>query len=81
MLVSEQGFNAQSALYTGLRGFNSGQQMQRQAGADIAQFSRNSGDMNRAAINLVTAQLQVNASAEVIQRAEGMIGTIIDTYA
>lgn len=38
-------------------------------------------DINKASIDLVQAELHAKASGEVIKRADGMIGTIIDTFA
>ncbi|MEM0909594.1 MAG: hypothetical protein AAGJ37_01385 [Pseudomonadota bacterium] len=81
MLVSEQGSSLQSAFYSGYEGLTNGQQTIRQASAELAQSNAHNIDLNRAAVNLISGELQTKVSAEVIKRADGLIGTIIDTYA
>ncbi|GEM_PF-5253128 len=81
MLVSDQSAGLQSAFYSGLQGLNNGQSMIRQGSGELAQYNKSNVDINGAAVSLITGALQANASGEVIKRADGMIGTIIDTYA
>ncbi|MGQ8366487.1 hypothetical protein [Glaciecola sp. 1036] len=71
----------QSALYSGVQGYNRGQQMVNDASANLAQSNRQNIDLNSSVIQMTVGQLQAEASVEVIQRTQGMIGTIIDTYA
>jgi flagellar hook-associated protein FlgK len=51
-----------------------------QASSKLAQGLNRNIDANTAVINLQQFSLQAQASAEVIKRADGMIGTIIDIF-
>ena len=53
----------------------------RDASTNLNQSDRRNVDFNSAAVSLVVGSTQVEAAVEVIKRADGMIGTIIDTYA
>lgn len=69
------------ALASGFQGYQQGSSLVRDASANLAQANRQQIDINRAAVDLVAGQTQAEAAAVVIKRADGMIGTIIDTFA
>ena len=82
-----------SAMQSGVQGYKNGSRIINDAAIDIAngstnnaltsnrQFSGDSQTINQAAVSLIQGDLQAQASAKVISRVDGMIGTIIDTYA
>ncbi|MGB3727579.1 MAG: hypothetical protein WA981_17660 [Glaciecola sp.] len=73
---------AQSAIYSGLEGYNNGSNSMTNASREFAKGNNGSPiDVNRAAIDLVSGSLQAEASAKVIHSADSMLGTIIDTFA
>lgn len=81
-MVEQAGGNVQSALYSGLQGYKNGSQSMTDASRNLANGSnRQAIDVNRTAVDLVSGSLQAEASAKVISSADGMLGTIIDTFA
>jgi hypothetical protein len=78
--------NSNSALQAGMQGLRTANESMAKAAGQFASGSHNgqSSVANGDAIDLVTSRLQAEASAEVIERAakrDGIIGSIIDTYA
>jgi hypothetical protein len=77
--------NSSSAFYAGVQGYNQGVEQVRQATVDL--FSANNPtrenpmNINQSAVQLISGNLQAEASAKVIKTADGMLGSIIDTYA
>jgi hypothetical protein len=77
--------NSSSAFYAGVQGYNQGVEQVRQATVDL--FSANNPtrenpmDINQSAVQLISGNLQAEASAKVIKTADGMLGSIIDTFA
>jgi hypothetical protein len=76
--------NIQSALYSGLQGYKQGSENMNNASRELASGfgeGKRSVDVNQASVDLISGSLQAQASANVISRADGMLGTIIDTFA
>jgi hypothetical protein len=77
--------NSSSAFYAGVQGYNQGVEQVRQATIDL--FSANNPtrenpmNINQSAVQLISGNLQAEASAKVIKTADGMLGSIIDTFA
>ena len=77
--------NSSSAFYAGVQGYNQGVEQVRQATVDL--FSANNPTrenpikINQSAVQLISGNLQAEASAKVIKTADGMLGSIIDTLA
>lgn len=72
-------YTAQAAIYSGLAGYHSGSSTMQDASRNIARGKNT--DINQSAVNLISGQTQAEASANVIKRADEMLGTIIDTFA
>lgn len=74
--------SSQSALYSGLEGYQNGSRQMSDASQNLASGqNRQNLDINKAAIDLVSGSLQAQASADVISKSDSMLGTIIDTFA
>ena len=77
--------NSSSAFYVGVQCHNQGVEQVRQATVDL--FSANNPtrenpmNINQSAVQLISGNLQAEASAKVIKTADGMLGSIIDTFA
>jgi hypothetical protein len=83
-MIEQASGSIQSALYSGLQGYQQGSSSMSNASRELAgAFSegKRNVDVNRAAVDLSAGSLQAQASAEVISRADSMLGTIIDTFA
>lgn len=83
-MVQQTNGNMQSVLYSGLQGFKQGSDSMASASRELASGlgdGKRSVDTNRAAVDLTSGTLQVQASAEVMSRSDGMLGTLIDTFA
>ena len=75
--------NVGSAFYKGVEGFQSASSQAFSAASDLAKSASNgagSTNLNQAAVSLTEASVQAEASAKVMQTANGMLGTIIDIY-
>ncbi len=73
-----------SILSTGLQGIQKGLQQASKAADQVAKASTvdvGEADLTGAAVDLMQAKLQVQASVMVAKRAEEMLGTLIDTQA
>lgn len=77
--------NSSSAFYAGVQGYNQGAEQVRQATVDLSSANNPERDkpinINRSAVELISGNLQAEASAKVMKTADGMLGTIIDTFA
>jgi hypothetical protein len=77
--------NSSSAFYAGVQGYNQGVEQVRQATVDLSSANNpnreNPINVNQSAVELISGNLQAEASAKVIKTADGMLGTIIDTFA
>ncbi|AEP31641.1 hypothetical protein [Brumicola nitratireducens] len=77
--------NLSSALYSGVQGYNQGAEQVKKAAVDLS--SANNPDrekpinINQSAVELISGNLQAEASARVIKTADETLGTIIDTFA
>jgi hypothetical protein len=69
-----------SAMYSGVQGMQKASMQMQSASSELAQSHRQNADINSASMNLISSSVQAQASAEVINRADGMIGTIIDIF-
>jgi len=69
-----------SAMYSGVQGLQNASMQMHSASSQLAQSHRQDVDINRAAVTLSSSSIQAQASAEVISRANGMVGTIIDIF-
>jgi len=80
--VSEENMTtiSNNVMASGLEGYQQASKQMQRASADIAQGQRQNADFTTSAVNLQSASLQAQASAEVIRKADGMIGTIIDIF-
>ncbi|MNG97664.1 hypothetical protein D3C79_567840 [compost metagenome] len=70
-----------SAMTTGVQGFQRAEQLASQASGQIARLNTPGGDRVELPDELVTlkvAELQAGASGKVIQTASDMLGTLID---
>lgn len=72
--------SVQSAFANGVSGYQDAVSQARQAASHLAQGHRNDINVNSAAMALQQSSLQAQASAEVIERSDGMLGSIIDIY-
>jgi len=70
-------------LQTGVQGIQSGIQGMERAASEIAQVSTNSGvnDVIEPVMDLKLYELSVEASAKVVQTADELLGTLLDTMA
>ncbi len=73
-------------MQAGLSGYQKASQQLSDASLTLANQSHHHSqsslvDINKASVNIVQAELHAKASGEVIKRADGMIGTIIDIFA
>ena len=70
-------------LQTGVQGIQSGIQGMERAAGEIAQVSTSSGvnDMIEPVMDLKLYELSVEASAKVVQTADELLGTLLDTMA
>lgn len=76
--------SVQSALNSGLQAYQQGSGNMSNASRELASGmgdAKRNANINMAAADLVSGSLQAEAAANVISRADGMLGTIIDTYA
>jgi hypothetical protein len=77
--------NSSSAFYAGVQGYNQGVEQVRQATVDLFLANNptreNPMNINQSAVQLISGNLQAEASAKVIKTADGMLGSIIDTFA
>ena len=70
-----------SALNSGVQGFQRAEQIADKASNQIARLNTPSGDkvqLPEELVNLKSAEVQAGASAKVIQPASDMMGTLID---
>ena len=70
-----------SALNSGVQGFQRAEQIADKASNQIARLNTTSGDkvqLPEELVNLKSAEVQAGASAKVIQTASDMLGTLID---
>ncbi|MCH7371774.1 flagellar biosynthesis protein FlgE [Aeromonas sp. MR16] len=70
-----------SAMTTGVQGFQRAEQLAGQASGQIARLNTPAGErveLPEELVNLKVAELQAGASAKVIQTASDMMGTLID---
>ncbi|MEN9583392.1 MULTISPECIES: hypothetical protein [Aeromonas] len=70
-----------SALNSGVQGFQRAEQIADQASSQIARLNTPSGDQVQLPdelVNLKVAEIQAGASAKVIQTASDVMGTLID---
>lgn len=71
-----------AAFNAGLEGYRNASQQMSDASRNLANGSqRQAIDVNKAAVNLTAGSVQAEASAKVMATADGMLGTIIDTFA
>lgn len=74
-----------SALYSGVQGYNQGAEQVRQAAVDLSSANNPNREkpinINQSAVELISGNLQAEASARVIKTADEILGTIIDTFA
>ena len=70
-------------LQTGVQGIQRGVQGVERAASEIAQVSTNSGvnDVIEPVMDLKLYELSVEASAKVVQTADELLGTLLDTMA
>lgn len=77
--------NLSSALYSGVQGYNQGAEKVRQAAVDLSSANNPNREkpinINQSAVELISGNLQAEASARVIKTANETLGTIIDTFA
>lgn len=78
--------NVGSVLNAGVNGIQAGLKGAQKAADDIASIGTKGegnalSDLSTAAVELKTSELQVKASAKVVEAADGMLGTLIDTMA
>lgn len=77
--------NLSSALYAGVQGYNQGAGQVRQAAVDLSSANNPNREkpinINQSAVELISGNLQAEASAKVIKTADETLGTIIDTFA
>ena len=77
--------NLSSALYAGVKGYNQGAEQVRQAALDLSLANNPNREkpinINQSAVELISGNLQAEASARVIKTADSTLGTIIDTFA
>ncbi len=81
MIDNLQTNHLSSAFQSGIDGYQRGGTLVRDGSANLAQSNKHAVDINRAVIDITAGSIQAEASASVIKRADGMIGTIIDTFA
>ncbi|MGY3887627.1 hypothetical protein [Aeromonas aquatica] len=70
-----------SAMTTGVQGFQRAEQLADRASGQIARLNTPAGErveLPEELVNLKVAELQAGASAKVIQTASDMMGTLID---
>ncbi|MGS3143769.1 flagellar biosynthesis protein FlgE [Aeromonas sanarellii] len=70
-----------SAMTTGVQGFQRAEQLADQASSQIARLNTPAGErvaLPEELVNLKVAEQQAGASAKVIQTASDMLGTLID---
>lgn len=70
-----------SAMTTGVQGFQRAEQLAGQASGQLARLNTPSSDQVQVTdelVNLKVAELHAGASAKVIQTASDMLGTLID---
>ncbi|MDM5095352.1 flagellar biosynthesis protein FlgE [Aeromonas rivipollensis] len=70
-----------SAMTTGVQGFQRAEQLAGQASGQLARLNTQAGDQVQVTdelVNLKVAELHAGASAKVIQTASDMLGTLID---
>ena len=70
-----------SAMTTGVQGFQRAEQLAGQASGQLARRGVEAGDQVQVTdelVNLKVAELHAGASAKVIQTASDMLGTLID---
>jgi hypothetical protein len=72
---------AQGAFSNGLQGYQEASNQLQNAASTLARGNRQNTDITDAAVSMQRSSLQAQASAEVIRRADGMVGTIIDIFA
>jgi hypothetical protein len=77
--------NLSSALYAGVQGYNRGAEQVREASLDLSSANNPNREkpinINQSAVELISGNLQAEASAKVIKTADETLGTIIDTFA
>ncbi|MFQ3251253.1 MAG: hypothetical protein ACI9O6_003100 [Glaciecola sp.] len=77
--------NLSSAFYAGVQGYNRGADQVREADVDLSSANNPNRDkplnINQSAVELISGNLQAEASARVIRSADETLGTIIDTFA
>lgn len=69
-----------NAMQSGLQGYQHASSQLQQASAQLAQGQRQNMNFTASVIDLQSAGLEAQASAEVMQRADSMVGTIIDIF-
>lgn len=77
--------NLSSAFYSGVQGYNRGTEQVREATVDLSSANNPNREkplnINQSAVELISGNLQAEASAQVIRSADETLGTIIDTFA
>ena len=68
------------AFASGVQGYRNASEGMAQASSQFAQANRQDIDINTAAVTMLKSSLQAQASAEVIQRSDSMLGSIIDVF-
>jgi hypothetical protein len=68
------------AFASGVQGYRNASEGMAQASSQFAQANRQDIDVNTAAVTMLQSSLQAQASAEVIQRSDSMLGSIIDVF-
>ena len=69
-----------SAFTNGLNGYKNASEQLTSAANDLANSQLGNKDITKASISLLSAQTQAQASVEIIERSDSMLGTIIDIY-
>ncbi|WP_395338722.1 hypothetical protein PN836_012450 [Ningiella sp. W23] len=70
-----------SALENGIAGFERASSQMSDAASSFAHGSARDVNFTQSAIDMKSASLQAQASAEVIRRSDEMLGSIIDVFA
>jgi hypothetical protein len=72
--------NVSGAFAAGVQSYQAASKGMAEASSQFAQANRQDIDMNAAAVTVLQSSVQAQASAEVIKRTDGMLGTIIDIF-
>ncbi len=80
MLITS-GNTMSSALSMGLEAYQRASNSLQDASSNLLHQQARGANINHSAVTLVSAPIAAEAGANVIKRADDMLGTIIDTYA